>query len=186
MDRSRIASARQRAPRPPRELARQGVLRAAFLAFFWWTLTGGDRSSWWFGAAVVIIATLVSLAMHRAGPSVRLGGLMFFIGFFLWQSLRGGADVAVRAFDPRLPLAPAFVTYRLRLPPGAARMLMVGSVSLLPGTLSVEVEDERLQVHALTAGPAIEESLRRLEDAVAGLFGLRLTREPALPRHGHE
>lgn len=179
-------SSRQRAARPPYTLARQGGLRAALLGIFWWALTGGDRSSWWFGAAVVAVATVASLALSHAGPPVRARGLVSFISFFLWQSLRGGLDVAARALDPRLPLAPAFVTYRLRLPAGTARTLMIGIVGLLPGTLSADVTDDHLQVHALTAGPAIEESLQRLEEVIAGLFGLRLTRGIWVQGDGHE
>jgi multicomponent Na+:H+ antiporter subunit F len=48
---------------------------------------------------------------------VRLTGLLSLIPHFLWKSVVAGVDVALRAFDPRLPLRPGFVAFgRVRGP----------------------------------------------------------------------
>jgi multicomponent Na+:H+ antiporter subunit E len=62
----------------------------------------------------------------------------------------------------------------LRLPPGSARTLFIAVISLLPGTLSAELEGRRLRVHTLIQDPAVLENLRELEIRVAALFGLEL------------
>lgn len=94
-----------------------------------------------------------------------------FGGYFLYESLRGGVDVAWRALHPRLPLAPETFDYPLWLPEGMPRTVMVSTVSLLPGTLSVDVDDAGLlRVHALVPGSA--SGLDTLQRRVAHLFSL--------------
>jgi multicomponent Na+:H+ antiporter subunit E len=97
--------------------------------------------------------------------------LAVFFAWFVRESFRGGIDVAWRALHPRMPVSPALIEYRLKLPPGLPRSVMVGVVSLLPGTLSVLLHDDgRLQVHALT--PRAADGLAELERRVSRLFSI--------------
>lgn len=94
--------------------------------------------------------------------------------FFLWRSLNGGVDVARRALQPRLPISPGLFDHRWRLPPGLPRVFMANTVSLLPGTLSAELEDDRLRVHVLDHTAAFASELTLIEARVARLVGLNL------------
>lgn len=107
-------------------------------------------------------------------------GLAQLLPFFLWHSLRGGIDVARRALAPRLRLRPIQVSYRLRLPAGPATILMANLTSLLPGTLSVAVDDYALWVHVLDSSSDVQRDLAALERRVAALFGLRLEPGPVV------
>ncbi len=51
---------------------------------------------------------------------------------------------------------------------------MANTVSLLPGTLSVELGEEFLRVHVLDETGAINEELNLLENRLADIFGLEL------------
>ncbi|MDQ3315904.1 MAG: Na+/H+ antiporter subunit E [Actinomycetota bacterium] len=103
-------------------LVRRIAPRVALLALLWWALNGDNAGSWWVGAPAIAAAALVGVALSpRAGPSPTLLGTLRFVPFFLRQSLVGGADVALRALRPSLPLAPDFLEYRLRLPMGPPR-----------------------------------------------------------------
>ncbi|HEB87118.1 MAG TPA: hypothetical protein ENI68_08920 [Gammaproteobacteria bacterium] len=57
------------------------------------------------GAPVVLFATLVSVVLL---PPIfwSLTGVVQFVSFFLWHSLRGGVNVARLALHPRLPISP--------------------------------------------------------------------------------
>lgn len=98
--------------------------------------------------------------------------MALFAPFFLVQSLRGGVDVARRALHPRLPLNPCLVRYPLCLEEVPAQVFMANVVSLLPGTLSADLEDSVLTVHALDCALPVTEQLQALESRVARLFGL--------------
>ncbi|MCF6217417.1 MAG: Na+/H+ antiporter subunit E [Gammaproteobacteria bacterium] len=149
------------------------LLRGLFLAFIWWSLSGGVAASWWLGVPAVVLALLVSILLL---PPQRLvwHALFRFIPFFLIRSLLGGADVAWRAFHPQLPITPALLCYRLRLPAGLSRVVMVNCVTLLPGTLSAAVDGNVLQVHLLGGRENCLAELRQLEVRVAHIFDASL------------
>ena len=159
-------------PGTPRQQPRIRPLRLTLhlsgFAALWAILTGG--ADWLVGIPVIVLATAVTL---RAGPASRwsVGGLLRFIPFFVWHSLRGGIDVATRALNPRLPIDPAIVDYEMHLDSAAARTLMANTVTLLPGTLSAELRGNRLSVHVLNASSPVADMLARLERRVAGLSG---------------
>ncbi|MEW6037135.1 MAG: Na+/H+ antiporter subunit E [Pseudomonadota bacterium] len=153
--------------------------RAVLFALFWWALTEGD-GAWWFGLPMIAIAVAASLALMPVGARLwRPAGLVHFLGFFLWHSLEGGIDVARRALHPRLPLAPVFVTYPLRLSEAGACVFLANTISLLPGTLSAELEGRLLRVHVLDRSLPVMRMLEAVEERVAGLFGASLSMVPS-------
>lgn len=149
------------------------VPRSVLLALLWWVLNGDDVGSWWFGAPAVAAAALFDFALSPGdGPRPTLAGTARFVPYFLRQSLIGGADVALRALRPSLPLAPGMLEYPHRLPAGPPSAVMAATVSLLPGTLTADMGEGYLRVHTLTEGQDAAGDLRELEARVAGLFGL--------------
>jgi multicomponent Na+:H+ antiporter subunit E len=156
---------------------RRIVIRALALAVFWGILTRGDLSSWAVGVPIVAAATLISVALlPRLSWHWRLSGLLRFVPYFLRKSVLGSIDVARRALHPRLPLAPILVEYPVRLHDSLARVFLVNTVSLLPGTLGAELHAHHLTVHALDgSSAAITTELKFLEELIANLFGVELS-----------
>jgi len=133
------------------------------LAGAWWAFCEGRPGSWGVGAPVVAVAAALAgalLPLPRARP--RLGPSLRLAGWFVAESIRGGVDVARRALSPRLPLAPDLVELRTSLPEGAARVLLADAVSLLPGTVTVDLDGDRVLLHALDAA-GTERGFRELE-----------------------
>jgi multicomponent Na+:H+ antiporter subunit E len=154
------------------------LIRGGLFALFWWSLTDGDQSSWLVGLPTVALAIIVS-CYFLPQSSILLSGIPKFSLFFLIHSLKGGFDVAWRAFHPRLPLIPDVVEYKLQLPHELARVFMVNTVSLLPGTLSAGLEHDVLKVHVLDTTTNFVAELELLEKNVAGLFKTSpLSKEP--------
>lgn len=150
--------------------------RLLLFGLLWWTLTAGYKDAAVFGAPVVIIAALVStltrIRSRASGTTLRaarLPALIRLIGFFLWNSLRGGIDVAVRAFRHPMPLKPDLIDYPLRLPPGPTPVLMASMVSLMPGTLAV-IAEGRLRVHVLDRDSHWHRDLERLEQHIGDAY----------------
>ena len=86
----------------------------------------------------------------------------------------GGTDVARRAFQPHMPIAPAVIEYPLRLSPGLPRVFMATIVNLLPGTLSTAFDQNVLKVHVLDSGTGYLAELEAVERSVARMFGAPL------------
>jgi multicomponent Na+:H+ antiporter subunit E len=139
----------------------------------WWAVAEGRAGGWGVALPTVLLAAALGagLSPWPAG-GVRLLALPRAAAWFAGQALLGGLDVARRALAPSLPLAPGLVELTTRLPEGGARVLLADALSLLPGTLTVELDGDRLVVHALDAGAGLEAELRRVEARVAGLLGL--------------
>lgn len=128
------------------------------------------------GLAVIVLAAAAGAWLAPASRQpVRLSRLPVFAAYFVYESLRGAVDVALRAFRPRMNLDLQLVSYSLALPAGKPRTLLVAVVSLLPGTLSaaLRAEDNRLLIHSLTGNP--EPAVRSLEAQIARLFDLDVT-----------
>jgi multicomponent Na+:H+ antiporter subunit E len=121
---------------------------------------------------VALAAAIAAASLPPARHALRAGPALRFAGYFAAQSLRGGLDVARRALSPRLPLDAGLVELRTTLPEGAPRVVLADAVSLLPGTATVDLTGDRILVHGLDAGPALERDFRDLEGRVADLFGL--------------
>ena len=145
------------------------VSRALLFSLLWWALTDGTAGSWWIGAPAVAGAVIISVTLV---PPLGLvwREVMGFVPFFLWHSLKGGVDVAWRAFHPRLPITPELIEYPLRLPPGLPRVILVNTVSLLPGTLSAELGGQVLKVHVLDSLGDFLAELEALEQRVGCMF----------------
>ena len=60
------------------------------------------------------------------------------------------------------------------MPPGLPRVFMANTVSLLPGTLSAELDEEHLHVHVLDQTGDLTSELAVMESRVTRLFGLNL------------
>ena len=101
-------------------------------------------------AAVVWLAARMDVA-DREGQPVHLGwSALTYWPWLVKEILKSAIDVSKRILDPRLPVSPTVV----RFPPGQKTVLGLvthaNSITLTPGTLSVEVSPERFVVHGLT------------------------------------
>jgi len=152
---------------------RSGCIRAVLFGLVWWMLTDGATDSWLVGTPVILVATMISLLLLP--PFLwSLTGILRFVPFFLSRSLYGGVDVARRALHPRLPISPGLFDHPWRLPPGLPRIFMANTVSLLPGTLSLELGANCLQVHVLDDRKDFLSELEKVEQRVAAMFGISL------------
>lgn len=171
-------------PRSPRESALRRRLRRLAWALavttgLWLVLTEAGPDSLTFGIPAIALAGVLAFATTPA-TRWRIAPLaaLRFAGWFALQSVLGASDVARRALALRMDLAPGFCDYPLRLPQGAPRVFFANAISLLPGTLSAELEGGSVIVHSLDLRRDTHAELAGLEWRVAALFDL-------LPRADH-
>lgn len=151
----------------------RSVLRAGVFLAVWIALIGRKPEDLAVGVLTAAAATWLSLVLMPRSPRARGVSLLALIrlaGHFLRQSVVAGLDVARRAFDPRMPLQPGFVSYPLRFPPGSARNVFASWTSLLPGTVPVADDGETLLYHCLDVGQPIVAQLGTEEEWLAPLL----------------
>jgi multicomponent Na+:H+ antiporter subunit E len=156
----------------------RSLLRLAVIATALWLVLTEGRA---FGAEVLlIIAAAVGAGMYYGPERVhrwRPLELARFLLHFLRGSLRGGIDVAWRVLQLRMPIAPVLIRRRLEIEQGQPRTLLVSAISLMPGTVTADVEGDDLVLHLLSAG--MEREIDLLEARVSALFAPGETVEPA-------
>lgn len=153
------------------------VIRLAIFAVLWIVIAGIDPSSWIIGLPTVLFASWSSLRLSSDGSDnarLKLGGVMRYLPYFVIESVRGGVDVAARVLRPRVKIEPGFLRYQPRLANPTARVVFLDSISLLPGTLSADLRDGVIEVHALDVSADLTPGLLRLERLVGRLFGEEL------------
>ncbi|MCS7307169.1 MAG: Na+/H+ antiporter subunit E [Aquificaceae bacterium] len=92
-----------------------------------------------------ILAVTLAIFFHRAlgfYPS-KVRTLAFLEFFLTFLGTLGGLDVASRVLGIKLVVDPGFVSYRLSSDKKPARLLLAMVLSLTPGTLSVDLKEER-------------------------------------------
>ncbi len=148
------------------------LIRGLCAAGVWAVATGGDPASWIVGAPAAALAAWLSLVL-RPQPAVRLSatGLIRFVPYFLWQSLRGGMAVAMLALRGRRHLEPLVCRIPSGLDTLPAREMALSTCSLLPGSLGADLDGQDYLVHALR-GPedAVIADMRDIERRVARVF----------------
>ncbi len=70
----------------------------------------------------------------------------YLIVFFI-ALVKANFDVAWRVINPKLPINPGIVTYKTNLKSDTAKMFLANSITLTPGTLTVDVIDDKLYIH---------------------------------------
>ena len=75
--------------------------------------------------------------------------LFVYLPKFLWECFKANIDVAWRVIHPQLPINPGIVRVKTSLKTDTALTFLANSITLTPGTLSVDVDkdDGLLYVH---------------------------------------
>ena len=133
----------------------------------------------------VMLGTVVSLVvMFAAGQRLALLSglrltplaplhLLRYLGYFFGQLALSTFDVARRVISPALPIHPELVEVRTGLTSDLGRMLLANSITLTPGTLTVEAEGDRLLIHWIDSRPGSD--LESATRAIAAGFEQRIS-----------
>jgi len=73
-----------------------------------------------------------------------------YYAYFFRQLVRSNLRLAAIVVSPALPIEPGILKIRTGLKSRMGRLMLANSITLTPGTLTVEVEGEWLYVHCVT------------------------------------
>lgn len=98
----------------------------------------------------------------------RAWALVVLFVMFLWDLLISSLQVARAVLSPRDITEPRFVTIPLNTRTDAGITMTANFISLTPGTLTVDVSDDRrtLLVHDLLAGESSEATRQGVHDGI--------------------
>jgi len=90
--------------------------------------------------------------------------LLLYIPIFVFYCILANLDVADRVLHPKLPIEPGIVKVKTNLSTLTGRVALANSITLTPGTLTVELTDDGyLYVHWINVKAVdIEEATKRI------------------------
>ncbi|MGM9604938.1 MAG: Na+/H+ antiporter subunit E [Faecousia sp.] len=127
------------------------------LLFLFWLLLNGKLTAEVVGLGLVITVLMGALGWGLFGYSpARELRLMrkapvfcAYIPVLFWEIIKAGLVVARDILFRRYVVTPTLVTFRTDLKTDFGRFLLANSITLTPGTITVQVEGDKLTVHCL-------------------------------------
>jgi len=98
-----------------------------------------------------------------------------YLFVFLKALVVANLDVARRVISPSLPINPGIVKFKTQLQSDFGKMVLANSITLTPGTLTVDMIDDTFYIHWIdvtTTDPekAFEEIAKEFEDILIKIF----------------
>ncbi|MBB3142982.1 Na+/H+ antiporter subunit E [Halomonas organivorans] len=153
------------------------VVWTLLLGLAWMVLSGDFSGPSLFAGllfAYLALAVLQPGVPALAGHARRLPRWLAFAGFFLRQLLLANLRVAYDIVTPPWYMRPGVIAMPLRARSDFEIAFVANLISLTPGTLSLDVSDDRrvLYIHAmfLDDEPALRRGLAELERRALALF----------------
>jgi multicomponent Na+:H+ antiporter subunit E len=138
----------------------------------WLVLSGHwDVMHLLFGATASALVAWLNHDDEPVSGLVRaLPRLAWYVPWLLVEIARANLAVVRIVLDPRLPMDPVVVRFRLPVRSDLAVTMLANSITLTPGTITLDVEGDEMVVHALT--PVSREDLEvTFGGRVARVFG---------------
>ncbi len=134
------------------------LLLSLLALFLFWLLLSGMFVPFLvaagFGSALAVVLfcrRMATIAGTQPDAGIDPFKLAAYLPWLVKEIIVAAWDVSKRILHPRLPISPTLVEFVPTQETEAGLVAHANSITLTPGTISVEVEAGRFLVHALTA-----------------------------------
>jgi multicomponent Na+:H+ antiporter subunit E len=149
---------------------------AVLLATFWLLLSGIYQPLiLGFGVASVFIVVLLLKRMDdadaeqkRAASGVRM---LRYVAWLIGQIISSSIHVTKLVWSNPKNLSPSLAKVSVKEVPEKVRVLYANSITLTPGTLSVDLKDDEITVHALQQQSIEELQKGEMENKITSIWG---------------
>ena len=138
-----------------------------------WLFLSGHYGFWLIALGVlsslftVLLARRMDIVDSEGLPLNLIPGLLRYLPWLCGIVIRTNLDVAGRILHPRLPITPTVVRVPAEQQTAAGRATYANSITLTPGTISLDLTDDEIEVHVL--------STDALDDLIDGKMARRVT-----------
>ena len=99
---------------------------------------------------VVALGSRMAVVDREGHPIDLVLRAVWYWPWLLWEIVKAGIDVSRIILSPSLPISPTLINVRASQKSAVGLVTYANSITLTPGTVSVEVEDDEITVHAIT------------------------------------
>lgn len=102
-----------------------------------------------------------------------VGRFVLYLFWLLWSIVQSNLEVAHIVLQPKLPIQPGLLSLRTKLRNRTGHIILANSITLTPGTITVDFDDGLYSVHALVPGAAQSLIDAKMQNKLERIFGER-------------
>jgi multicomponent Na+:H+ antiporter subunit E len=161
----------------------KNILVSFAIAFVFWILLNNsfDPLLLGIGAGLSLILSLIFCSRCDIFSELKLTPQAFFFTIvylfvFLFELIKSNLDVARRVITPSLPINPGIVEVKTKLKSRMGRMILANSITLTPGTLTIDIKEDTLYIHWIDVetqdiNKATQKIVRKFEKYLEKIYG---------------
>lgn len=124
-----------------------------------WLLLSGHYDTFHISLGVFSVGLVMVLnrGLHRVRlypgdihRNLNFGRLFIYIFWLVKEIILAAIQVARYVLDPRMPVDPSFLMFHADLPNAGSQVVLANSITLTPGTLTVDITKGVFLVHSLS------------------------------------
>ncbi len=153
------------------------ILKWAVLLSLYWLLLSGYFQPLLlsFGLVSVAIVLLVLKRMDKVDKSPKpVNTSIEILGYFAWligQIVNSSIHVTKLIWGSPNKVSPTLAKIDIKQIPKSSQVLYANSITLTPGTLSVDLDEDVVTVHALEADSITELKQGEMEQKISAIWG---------------
>jgi len=155
----------------------QNFVGTAIILFIFWALLSGHFDLFHLSIGAVCSLTVAYLFHDLLFVNVRVGNIhtmawrfLKYIPWLLGQILIANMHVAALVLRPKMPINPRIMRFKTKLETDISKVTLANSITLTPGTITIDIRDGEFYVHALSQMVADDLYGGEMEDRVAHIF----------------
>jgi len=121
----------------------------------WLILNQSTATEYLVSGALIALAISLLMCRHctvfdelRLSPKAFLFTLLFLLTF-IKELIKANFDIAWRVLSPSLPIKPGIIKATTTLQSKMARLILANSITLTPGTFTIDIIDDTLYIHCV-------------------------------------
>ena len=142
-----------------------------------WVLLSGHYDVFHIGLGVLSVVLVIAMNRYRAPllkdspESVpRWSRVILYIPWLTVEMIKSALYVAKIVLSPSMPISPCLIRFKSEQPNEIAKVILGNSITLTPGTLTIDIGEQEFLVHALTETTAQGLLNETMQTKVARLF----------------
>ncbi len=120
---------------------------------------------------VVAVCRRMKIVDPEGHPIHLIPGFLRYIPWFLWAMVKSNIDVVRRIVHPRLPMEPRVIQVAASQKTHLGQVIYANSITLTPGTVTIETDEGIIDVHTLTREAAEDVRSGDMDGRVTDLEG---------------
>jgi len=155
----------------------QNFVGTALILFAFWALLSGFFDAFHLTLGALCSIIVAYLFHDLLFSNVRVGDMRVvaarFIVYIPWlikQIILANIHVAFLVLRPKMPINPQIVKFKSKLETDISFVTLANSITLTPGTITMDIKDGIIYIHALSEKVADELNAGEMEDRVAHIF----------------